>query len=91
MSNETRSGWTAFSLAAALLFATGCGKPELGEECDEAGDPDACEDGALCTNEESGAVCRKLCREQEDCASGEACNGVSNTDLKSCQPDDKAK
>ncbi len=78
-------------MVAVLICGAGCGTPELGEECDEPGDPDACEEGTLCTNEESGAVCRKLCREQEDCASDEACNGVSNTDLKSCQPDDKAR
>jgi hypothetical protein len=74
------------SLAFALLSA--CGASEVGEECDDAGDTDECEDGAICTNEDGGgAVCRALCKEQEDCSGGLSCNGVSGTDLKSCQPD----
>ena len=48
---------------------------------------DECEDGAVCTNEGEGAVCRALCKEQEDCPDDEACNGIEGTSLKSCQPD----
>ena len=70
-------------LAVALLV--GCGASEVGEECDDVGDTDECEDGAICTNEEGGAVCRALCK--ETCPRGESCNGVSGTNLKSCQPD----
>ena len=73
--------------AFLLLGAVGCGKAELGESCDDAGKTDECEDGAVCTNEDEGAACRALCEEQEDCPAGYACNGVSNTNLKSCQPD----
>jgi hypothetical protein len=75
-----------FLLAVCAL--PGCGAADVGEECDEAGETDECEDGAVCTNEGDGAVCRALCKEQEDCASGESCNGVSDTNLKSCQPDE---
>jgi hypothetical protein len=70
---------------AALTLA--CGSAEVGEECDEAGSTDECEDGAICTNEESGAVCRALCKETEECPAQHACNGVSGSNLKSCQPD----
>jgi hypothetical protein len=78
-----RLGW----VLAVCLFALGCSKPDVGEDCDEAGNADECADGALCTNEDDGAVCRTLCVEQEDCPAGHACNGVSGTNLKSCQPD----
>ena len=79
---------TRWSLLAALLLAVpACGESEIGEECDTAGSQDDCEGGALCTNEGGGAVCRALCAEQDDCPPGHACNGVSGTNLKSCQPD----
>jgi hypothetical protein len=71
----------------ALAFLSACGASEVGEECDDAGDQDECEDGVICTNEEGGAVCRALCKEQDDCPSGQSCNGVSDTSFKSCQPD----
>jgi hypothetical protein len=72
----------------ALAWLSACGASEVGEECDDAGDTDECEDGAICTNEDGGgAVCRALCKEQEDCPRGESCNGVSETSFKSCQPD----
>jgi hypothetical protein len=71
----------------ALAFVSAGGASEVGEECDDAGDQDECEDGAICTNEEGGAVCRALCKEQDDCPSGQSCNGVSDTSFKSCQPD----
>jgi hypothetical protein len=79
---------TRWSFAALALCAlAGCGDAEVGEECDEAGETDECEDGAVCTNDGDGAVCRALCKEQEDCPNGLTCNGVSDTSLKSCQPD----
>jgi hypothetical protein len=75
-------------LLFSLLFcAIACGKADVGESCDEAGKTDECVDDAVCTNEDDGATCRKLCEEQTDCAAGESCNGVSNTNLKSCQPE----
>ena len=75
-------------LSTLLLAAVGCGKGDVGDSCDDEGKQDECVDGAICTNESDGAACRALCEEQEDCPAGEACNGVSNTNLKSCQPDD---
>jgi hypothetical protein len=74
---------------AATSLTLGCGESEIGEECDEAGSTDECVDGAICTNTGEDAVCRALCVEQEDCKGGEACNGVSGSNLKSCQPEKK--
>jgi hypothetical protein len=75
-------------LAVALsVLMLACGGAEVGEECDEAGSTDECEDGAICTNEEAGAVCRFMCKETIECPAQHACNGVSGTSLKSCQPD----
>ncbi len=77
-------GWLAVAVSVLMLA---CGGSEVGEECDEAGSTDECEDGAVCTNEESGAVCRLLCKDTMECPAQHACNGVSGTSLKSCQPD----
>jgi hypothetical protein len=74
---------------AALVGAAGCGSPGLGEKCDNAGSRDACEDGLVCTNEGGNNVCRRLCTDQSQCPTGHSCNGVSGTNLKSCQPDTK--
>jgi hypothetical protein len=74
--------------AAALLLVTACGDPEVGEECDDAGSSTECEDGAICTNEAGKAICRAHCVEQEECPPGFSCNGVSGTNVKSCQPGD---
>lgn len=64
-----------------------CGGAEIGEACDEVGSADECVDGALCTNEDGDkAACRLRCDEQEDCSSGQDCNGVSNSSAKTCQP-----
>jgi hypothetical protein len=74
--------------AVVLALVAGCGSAEIGEECDDVGQSDECEDGAICTNEESGGVCRAVCAETADCPSGHTCNGVSGTNVKSCQPDE---
>ena len=79
------------TLAAAILASAvlvGCGgEADVGEECDTSGAEDECVEGAICTAEGEAAVCRDLCADQADCASGEACNGVSGSNIKSCQPD----
>jgi hypothetical protein len=79
-----------FSASLVLMLSSlmlACGGSEVGEPCDEAGSTDECEDGAICTNEESGAVCRLQCKETHECPAQHACNGVSGSNLKSCQPD----
>jgi hypothetical protein len=74
-------------LATSAVFTAGCSEAEIGEDCDESGSLDECVEGAICTNDGDGAVCRALCVEQEDCPTGQACNGVSGSNKKSCQPD----
>lgn len=70
-----------------LLGLVGCGGADIGEECDSAGSRDECVDGAICTNEEADVNrCRRLCDTDEDCETGESCNGVSGSSDKSCQP-----
>lgn len=76
----------AFVLALASLAAA-CGKADIGEECEDVGKQDECVDGAVCTNGDDGSACRKLCDDQEQCPAGESCNGISGTNLKSCQPE----
>jgi hypothetical protein len=80
-----RAAGSALALAS-LLLVTACGDPEVGEECDDVGSSTECEDGAICTNQNGESICRASCMEQEDCPRGFACNGVSGTNLKSCQP-----
>jgi hypothetical protein len=75
------------NLALVVSLLVGCGSAKIGEGCDEIGQSDECEDGAICTNEASGGVCRAVCAGTEGCAAGHTCNGVSGTSVKSCQPD----
>lgn len=73
-------------MLALSLSAFGCGT-DLGAMCDVPGS-DECVDGAMCTNESGGgATCRAICLEHADCAEDESCNGVENTNIKTCQPD----
>ncbi|HEY3493032.1 MAG TPA: hypothetical protein VGK73_00025 [Polyangiaceae bacterium] len=75
-----------FALVLASLVGA-CGKADIGEACDDVGKEDECVDGAVCTNQDDGAACRRLCDDQDECPAGESCNGVSGTNLKSCQPE----
>lgn len=74
-----------FALASVFLV-TACGDPEIGEECDDPGSSIECEHGAVCTTQHGQSICRARCVEQEDCPPAYACNGVTGTNLKSCQP-----
>jgi len=74
------------ALGVLLIGAGACGDAEIGEECDDVGSTDECEDGAICTNEETGSVCRALCTDDTQCPETQACNGISGTNVKSCQP-----
>jgi len=75
------------SLCALTLALAGCGGAEIGETCDTGGSADECVDGAICTNESDGNVCRLICEMQEDCPMNYSCNGVTGGSTKSCQPD----
>ena len=70
-----------------LLLLAACSDGDVGEECDTSGSTDECVEGAICTNEGDVAACRQICTDQPDCPSGEACNGVCGSNIKSCQPE----
>lgn len=74
------------SLALGLALV-GCGGSDIGEACDTGGSTDECVDGAICTNDSAGNVCREICDTTADCAAGYSCNGVTGGSIKSCQPD----
>lgn len=82
-----RSAFASALVTVFVVFASACGDPEVGEECDDVGSSTECEDGAVCTNEGGGAICRARCADQENCPPGFSCNGVEGTNVKSCQPD----
>ena len=73
-----------------LVGALGLGcAADIGESCDKSGDASECVDEAICTADPkgSGNTCRKRCSSDSECnAATEACNGVSGTNIKSCQP-----
>jgi hypothetical protein len=71
-------------LGFLALLVSGCGA-KIGETCKTAGS-DECESGAICTNDSTALTCRKTCTTDAECASTEQCNGVSGTNIKSCQP-----
>jgi hypothetical protein len=46
-----------------------------------------CGSGDICSNiQGDGNQCRPLCTTQAECPVGENCEGIANTNLKSCQP-----
>jgi hypothetical protein len=75
------------ALFVGVLVSVGCGDAEIGESCDTSGSRDDCEDGAICTNEDGRNVCRARCDDTPDCPAGHTCNGISGSNLKSCQPE----
>lgn len=92
MNGSQRHQITRLALMGLLAFGlAACGGAEIGESCDEAGSTDECVDHAVCTNEDGYAACRLICAEHADCPAGHDCNGVSGTNIKSCQPDKPAK
>jgi hypothetical protein len=73
-------------LLMVLLGTFACsGEAEIGEECDTSGSTDECTDGAVCSDDPGGRRCRRVCKDDAECASSEECNGVSGTNIKSCQ------
>ena len=90
-SNVALTWWATLNrlfIAAALCLTLGaCASAEVGDACETSGSTDECVDGAVCTQISSGDnVCRKSCAGDDDCAADEACNGISGTPMKSCQP-----
>ncbi len=92
MNDRQRHQITRLALMGLLAFGfAACGGAEIGESCDEAGSTDECVDNAVCTNEDGRASCRRICAEHTDCPADHDCNGVSGTNIKSCQPEKAVK
>jgi len=68
-----------------LALVTACGTSAWNQGCDNIGSTDECESGLICTGVPGGAVCYQICFSQDDCWGNWNCNGVANTELKSCQ------
>ena len=69
-------------------FTDGTKIIEVGEECEDIGDDDECEDGAICTNisDSNDGVCAWLCEKDDHCPADFECNGIASSNRKSCQP-----
>jgi hypothetical protein len=75
--------WLCFGSALAMLAMIGCGG---GGGC-SPGSTNDCSSGQICTNiQGDGTQCREICQTQSDCPTGQSCEGVANTNTKSCQP-----
>jgi hypothetical protein len=72
--------------AAVIVLTVGCGG-NGGGGCGTPGSTSECASGDICSNiQGDGNQCRPLCTTQAECPAGENCNGIANTNLKSCQP-----
>jgi hypothetical protein len=70
-----------------ILLTLGCGGGGGGGGCSTPGSTSECGSGDICSNiQGDGNQCRPLCTIQAECSAGENCNGIANTNLKSCQP-----
>ena len=74
--------------AVGILVAVGCGGGGGGDGgCDMPGSTSECGSGGICSNiQGDGNQCRPLCTTQAECPAAENCNGIANSNLKSCQP-----
>lgn len=74
-------------LLTGLMAMTACGKAEIGEECDKTGSTDECVEGGICDTlggDTAVLQCLKICTQDSDCPSTQACTGVSGSNLKAC-------
>jgi len=54
--------------------------------CSQEGSITECPGGSVCSSQGGGLLCAAVCQSQGDCRSEYECNGVSNSDSKSCRP-----
>ena len=82
--------WFSVLSALILVVAVGCGGGDGGSGgggCSTPGSTSECSSGAICTNlAGDGNQCRQICTSQADCPADQNCNGIANTNIKSCQP-----
>ena len=82
----------AGSFALVLtMFLVGCGKPDLGEECDTVGGADQCSGVLVCSDSASGKpTCQTVCFTGATCGTNEDCLPVSGSEtgaaVLSCRP-----
>lgn len=74
--------------AVAAVACDGSGA-SIGEACQTAGSQTECVEGAICDTVDTTIVCLEVCDDDTDCASNEACNGVSGSNIKACHPKTK--
>ena len=73
--------------AVGILLTVSCGGGGGGGGCSTLASTSECGSGEICSNiQGDGNQCRPLCSTQAECPAGENCNGIANTNLKSCQP-----
>ena len=78
--------WCLALFSVAILVSDGCGGGGRGG-CGTPGSTTECSSGDICSNlSGDGNECRKICTSQADCPADQSCNGIANTDVKSCQP-----
>jgi len=84
-----------YSLAGCLLVCLGVLLPacasDVGEACETRGSQDECVENAICdsTTDSAEPICLKVCTDDTQCASTEACNGTSGSSIKACTPKKK--
>jgi len=84
--------WLLVLCALMLVLAVGCGGGDdngggVGSVCSMPGSTSGCASGNICTNLAGGNnQCRQICTLQADCSTEQNCNGIANTNIKSCQP-----
>ena len=80
--------WVSVLSALMLVMAVGCGGGDDGSGgCSTPGSTSEFASGTICTNLSGGGnQCRQMCTSQADCPADQNCNGIANTNLKSCQP-----
>jgi hypothetical protein len=76
------------------LFLVGCGKPDLGDECDTVAAADECADTLVCANggdsQDGKPTCQKACFTTADCQSNADCVPASGAETSAsplaCRP-----
>jgi hypothetical protein len=76
---------SALAVLGMVWIAACGGASGLHESCTKEGQTGECVSGDVCAKQTNGAIeCLKICTQQSDCASDEACNGTSGS-LKACR------
>ncbi|MDH5719009.1 MAG: hypothetical protein OEZ13_00155 [Spirochaetia bacterium] len=77
---------TVLAAMLTIFFITVSCANDVGETCESLGSSDECVDEGVCGDYDGILQCLQVCTADADCSSTEACNGVSGTNIKGCQP-----